>query len=476
MQIFRSLAGYSLGRADIVRRAMSKKKHDVMKKERSAFIWGEKDEEGNIICEGAVNRGVSEDIAAKIFDEMSAFSSYAFNKSHAAAYSVVAYTTAYLKCHYPDKYLAALLTSVLDDSGKIALYTEECKKLGIRVLPPNVNESVGNFVSKEGNISFGLLAVKNLGSQLIEKMTRERESGGKYTSLYDFCKRNSGRELNRRALESLIKCGAFDGLGDNRRTMIYNIDNVLSVVEEQRRFSGEGQLGLFGSDEPEEFALKKVDELPQSELYAMEKEATGLYLSGHPMKQYEGFVKNGSFASIKDIINKKYPDGSRVKVAGVLEEIKTKQLKNNNMLAFTSIEDMSGKIPVTVFQMNYTKYRSLFALGNTVIMRGKISEREDRDTELICESIELIPESAANTPVKNIKSGLYIKVPSKDSESFSKVCSSLREHHGVTPVYIVCEDTGKRLEAPEHLRASVNDELLNELYKTVGEKNVKVVN
>ena len=475
MQIFRSLAGYSLGRADIVRRAMSKKKHDVMKKERSAFIWGEKDEEGNVICEGAVNRGVSEDVAAKIFDEMSAFSSYAFNKSHAAAYSVVAYTTAYLKCHYPDKYLAALLTSVLDDSGKIALYTEECKKLGIRVLPPSVNESIGNFVSKGGNISFGLLAVKNLGSQLIERMTRERESGGSYTSLYDFCKRNSGRELNRRALESLIKCGAFDGLGDNRRTMIYNIDNVLSVVEEQRRFSGEGQLGLFGNDEPEEFALKKVDELPQSELYAMEKEATGLYLSGHPMKQYEGFVKNGSFASIKDIINKKYPDGSRVKVAGVLEEIKTKQLKNNNMLAFTSIEDMSGKIPVTVFQMNYTKYRSLFALGNTVIMRGKISEREDRDTELICESIELIPESAANMAVKNIKSGLYNKVPSQSSESFNKVCSSLREHHGVTPVYIVCEDTGKRLEAPKHLRASVTEGLLNELYETVGEKNTKFV-
>ncbi len=475
MQIFRSLAGYSLGRADIVRRAMSKKKHDVMKKERNAFIWGEKDEIGNIICEGAVNRGVSEEKAAKIFDEMSAFSSYAFNKSHAAAYAVVAYTTAYLKCHYPDRYLAALLTSVLDDSGKISLYTEECKRLAIRVLAPSVNDSVADFTAKDNNISFGLLAVKNLGSQLIEKLIRERESGGKYTSFYDFCKRNSGRELNRRALESLIKCGALDGLGDNRRTMIYNIDNVLSVVEEQRRFSGEGQLGLFGNEEPDEFNLKKVDEMPQNELYAMEKEATGLYLSGHPMKQYEGFVKNAGFTAIKDIIAKKYPDGSRVKVVGVLEEIKTKQLKNNNVLAFTSIEDMTGKIPVTVFQMNYTKYRSLFAAGNIVIMRGKISEREDRDTELICEALELIPENAANMPVKNIKSGLYIRVESKESVAFSKVCEALKSHSGHTPVYIVCEDTGKRLEAPKHLWAKVDDNLLKLLYGITGENNTKFI-
>ena len=475
MQIFRTLAGYSLGRADIVRRAMSKKKHDVMKKERTAFIYGEKDEKGNIICEGAVNRGVSEEVAAKIFDEMSAFSSYAFNKSHAAAYAVVAYTTAYLKCHYPDKYMAALLTSVLDDTNKINLYTKECKRLGIKVLPPSVNESVAHFTAKSGNVAFGLLAVKNLGSSLIDKLVKEREIGGKYSSFYDFCKRNTGREINRRALEGLIKCGALDNLGDNRRTMIYNIDTVLSVVDEQRRFMGDGQLGLFGNDEPDEFVLKKVDEMPQNELFAMEKEATGLYLSGHPMKQYENYVKSAGFAPISDVVDKKFSDGSRVRIAGVLEETKTKQLKNNNVLAFTVIEDTTGKVPVTLFQTAYARYRSVLAAGNAVIVHGKVSEREDRDTEIICESVEPIPESAAKVPPKKIKSGLYIKVKSINSEEFGKVKDILKAHSGSTSVYIVCEDTGKKLEAPEHLRVSVSDELLTALYSVTGEDRTKFI-
>lgn len=475
MQIFRTLAGYSLGRADIVRRAMSKKKHDVMKKERTAFIYGEKDEKGNVICEGAVNRGVSEEVAAKIFDEMSAFSSYAFNKSHAAAYAVVAYTTAYLKCHYPDKYMAALLTSVLDDTNKINLYTKECKRLGIRVLPPSVNESVAQFTAKDGSVSFGLLAVKNLGSSLIDKLVNEREIGGKYSSFYDFCKRNTGREINRRALEGLIKCGALDNLGDNRRTMIYNIDNVLSVVEEQRRFMGDGQLGLFGNDEPDEFVLKKVDEMPQNELFAMEKEATGLYLSGHPMNQYLNFVKNAGFTPIRDIADKKFPDGSRVRIAGVLEETKTKQLKNNNVLAFTAIEDTTGKVPVTVFQTAYARYRGVFTVGNAVIMHGKISEREDRDTEIICESVELIPDSASKVPPKKIKPGLYIKVKSINSEEFNRVKDVLKAHPGSNSVYIVCEDTGKKLEASEGLRVSADEKLLTALYSITGEDRTKFI-
>ena len=475
MQIFRTLAGYSLGRADIVRRAMSKKKHDVMKKERTAFIYGEKDENGNVVCEGAVNRGVSEEVAAKIFDEMSAFSSYAFNKSHAAAYAIVAYTTAYLKRHYPDKYMAALLTSVLDDTNKINLYTKECKRLGIKVLPPSVNESVGEFTAKEGSVSFGLLAVKNLGSSLIDKLVKEREMGGRYSSFYDFCKRNAGREINRRALEGLIKCGALDNLGDNRRTMIYNIDNVLSVVDEQRRFMGDGQFGLFGNDEPDEFALKKVDEMSENELFAMEKEATGLYLSGHPMKQYENFVKSAGFSPIRDVADKKFPDGSRVRIAGVLEETKTKQLKNNNVLAFTVIEDTTGKVSVTVFQTAYARYRSIFTAGNAVIMHGKVSEREDRDTEIICESVELIPDSAAKVPPKKIKSGLYIKVKSINSEEFEKVKEILKNHRGTTAVYIVCEDTGKKLEASEGMKVSVDDKLLTALYSVTGEDRTKFI-
>ncbi|MEE1185244.1 MAG: DNA polymerase III subunit alpha, partial [Acutalibacteraceae bacterium] len=245
MQVFRSLAGYSLGRADIVRRAMSKKKHAVMQRERQFFIHGEKDEKGNVLCEGAVARGVPESIAEKIFDDMSAFSSYAFNKSHAAAYSVVAYRTAYLKCHYPAAYFSALMTSMADNAGKVALYTADCKKMGIKILPPNVNKSEVGFTPDGENIRFGLMAIKNLGRGLIERLIEERKNG-EYTSMYDFCKRVHGRDFNRRALEGLIKGGALDGLEDNRRMMIFGIDSVLAAVDNEKRFAGDGQLSMFG--------------------------------------------------------------------------------------------------------------------------------------------------------------------------------------------------------------------------------------
>ncbi|MBQ0083575.1 MAG: DNA polymerase III subunit alpha, partial [Clostridiales bacterium] len=245
MQICVSLAGYSMGRADIVRRAMSKKKHDVMKKERSAFIYGEKDENGNIICEGAMSRGVPEEVASQIFDEMSAFASYAFNKGHAAAYGVIAYRTAYLKCHYPSVYLAALLSSVLDSAGKISQYTAEAKRLGIKLLPPSVNESFAEFTGEKGEIRYGLTALKNIGVSLIGRIIEERTQNGKYKSMYDFCSRVACRDFNRRALETLIKSGAMDGLENNRKQMIYGIESVMGAVEEKRRYSSGGQLDLF---------------------------------------------------------------------------------------------------------------------------------------------------------------------------------------------------------------------------------------
>ncbi|MBR4973075.1 MAG: DNA polymerase III subunit alpha, partial [Clostridia bacterium] len=245
MQVFRALAGYSLGRADIVRRAMAKKKHDVMRREREFFLYGEKDNDGNIITEGAISRGVSKEAAERIFDDMSSFSSYAFNKAHAAAYSFVAYRTAYLKCHYPSEYFSALMTSMMDSFSKISQYTAECKKNGIKVLPPSVNKSESGFTPDGKNIRFGLSAVKNLGVGLIEKLIAERKLNGEYTSMYDFCLRNYSREFNRKALEGLIKSGALDGLEDNRRQMLYNIEGVISAVENEKRFSGDGQLNLF---------------------------------------------------------------------------------------------------------------------------------------------------------------------------------------------------------------------------------------
>lgn len=472
MQIFRSLAGYSLGRADIVRRAMSKKKHDVLSRERTAFIYGEKDENGNIICDGAINRGVSQPVAEKLFDEISAFSSYAFNKSHAAAYALVAYRTAYLKCHYPTEYFAALLTSVLDSPGKIAQYTAECKRMGIKILPPDVNKSFENFASDGRNIRFGLLAVRNLGSNLINQLIIERENG-RYISMYDFCSRNYSRNFNRRALEGLIKSGALDGLEDNRRKMLYNIDKVLSVIEETQRFSSENQLDLFGdSNESTSFELTHIDEMPRSELLAMEKAATGMYLSGHPMNSYRNFARNARFISVGDINAKKVADGRRISTIGVLGDIKLKQLKNKNTIAYTTLEDTTGIIDVIVFSATLASYRPIMASGSVVIINGKISEREDRDPELVCESVEVVPESAQNSVQT---STLYLKIPSLNSSEFNRVCAVLASHKGDSDVIIVCEDTGKRIMAPERLKVEPGEALTNDLSGILGEENVRLV-
>jgi len=472
MQIFRSLAGYSLGRADIVRRAMSKKKHDVLARERTAFIYGEKDSEGNILCEGAVNRGVKENVAEKLFDEISAFSSYAFNKSHAAAYALVAYRTAYLKCHYTSQYFAALLTSVIDSAGKIALYTSECKRMGIRILPPSVNESYENFTAKGGAIRFGLLAVRNLGHTLIDQLINER-SAGKYTSMYDFCNRNYNRNFNRRALEGLIKSGAMDSLEDNRRKMIYNIDKVLSVVEDSHRFSSENQLDLFGnSNESQSFALADIEEMPFAELLAMEKAATGLYLSGHPMNNYLRFAKSARFTPISDIITKKVGDGRRVSVVGVLGDIKLKQLKNKNTIAYTTLEDTNASIDVIVFSATIAKYRQIMTAGSVLIIHGKVSEREDRESELICEAVEQVPDSAVEVYKKTT---LYLKIDSLSSPQFERVCNVLSRFKGDSGVIMVCSDTNKRIMAPERLNVAPEQTLLDELYQILGENNVKLV-
>ncbi len=477
MQVFRTLAGYSLGRADIVRRAMSKKKHDIMKKERQAFIYGEKDENGNVLCEGAVNRGVLEAVAQKIFDDMSAFSSYAFNKSHAAAYAVVAYKTAYLKCHYPKEYLAALLTSVLDSAAKISQYTAECKRMGITVMPPSVNESLESFTPVKDGIRFGLLAVKNLGRGVIENLIVEREKNGRYTSMYDFCKRNYSREFNRRALEGLIKSGALDELEQNRKKMIFGIDSVLSVVSEENRFAGVGQLDLFGEGTGKsDFKLPDCEDFPKMQLLIAEKEATGLYLSGHPMQFYKGFVSQGNYATIKDILNKKYSDGARVKLVGVLGSVKTKQLKNNNMLVFTTLEDITGSIEVTTFGSTYALYRPLFFEGNVVVLSGRISEREERATEITCDKLEQVPDSATEIPVKKqVKSGLYLKVPSITSPVFERVKELLLQNKGTIEVTVVCNDTNKRFKAPDNMRVNGADNLISQLYELLGQENVKLV-
>lgn len=472
MQIFRSLSGFSLGRADIVRRAMSKKKRDIMEREGKAFIYGETDENGNIICDGAIRRGVSEKAAKEIFDDISSFASYAFNKSHAACYAMVAYRTAYLKCHYPAEYFAALLTSVLDNAGKISEYAVECQRLGIKILPPHINVSGLQFTVDNGNIRFGLLAIKNLGQGLIEALIAERQREGKYTSLYDFCSRLHKSQLNRRALEGLIKAGALDGLEQNRCSMLRAIDIVINQVEREQKYSAGGQMNLFGDEQNNDYILPVVDELPRADLLAFEKESSGLYLSGHPLDDYSSVYENNAFTKSSDIIGGKLPDGSRVKYFAIISDFKIVLTKSNQQIVTIFAEDKYSVINCILFSKTYSEYRHLITKGNIVVIHGKISAREDRNAEIICDIIESVNSAVLSAKNRsNVKSGLYIKVDTIDSPMFAKVKSILSRYNGNYPVYIVTAD-GKRFAAPNNLCITPSDELINVLSDCVGKNNV----
>ena len=467
MQVFRALAGYSLGRADIVRRAMAKKKHAVMQKEKETFI------------KGCVANGLGELEAEKLFADMSSFSSYAFNKAHACAYSFVAYRTAYLKCHYPAEYFSSLMTSMMDSETKLSLYTAECKKSGIKILPPSVNGSESGFTPDGSTIRFGLMAIKNLGLGIIEKIITERERNGEYTSLYDFCLRNYSREFNRRALEGLIKSGALDCLCNNRRQMLYNMEGLLTAVENERKYSGQGQLDLFDEmGTSAQFVMEQVPEMSRDMKLEFEKEATGLYLSGHPMDDYKGFLKNANLQSIADIQSGKYPDGKRVTIAGVISGIKVRQLKNNNLLCTLKIEDFNSSVNVTVFGNAYEMYKPILTANKPVIMVGRISEHEDRELEIVFEKCEAISEEHKNTTSvqPKYKSGLYLKINNTDTPEFLKVKEILGKYKGNSPVYIICTDTNKKLEAPKSLYINYCKAIEEELAALLGEANIKYVN
>ncbi len=477
MQIFRTLAGYSLGRADIVRRAMSKKKHEVMQSEREVFIFGQKDEKGNIICKGAVNNGVSRETAEKIFDEMSAFSSYAFNKSHAAAYSFVSYQTAYLKCHYPKEYMAALMTSMQEDTDKIAFYTSEAARLGIRVLPPHVNESYENFTPTKDGIRFGLLAIKNLGEGLVKNLIANREQQGSYTSMYDFCERNSGRDFNRRALEGLIKSGAMDGLEVNRRTMLYGAEAVLSTVGEQRKYYGSGQLDLFSDDiGGSEFSLTAMEEMAADIRLSMEKEATGLYLSGHPLEEYRGYAAKMKSVTVADVLAGRYEDSEKVKLVVIVNSVRVRTTKNDSMMANIVAEDMTGTVSITAFARAYSESRHIITAGAKLLVMGKIQEREDRPYEILADSFISVTPDNANLPLpeKKVKEGLYIRIKTAGNTELEDIKAILSEYNGDIPVYIV-DSLGKRLLAPRELWISPVGELIEKLEEKFEKNNIKLV-
>ncbi len=477
MQICRSLAGYSFGRADIVRRAMSKKKHDVMEKERNAFIYGETDKDGNVLCEGAIKRGVPEHVAKEIFDDMSAFASYAFNKGHAAAYGVIAYRTAYLKCHYPADYMAALFSSMLDGTGKISQYNAECKRLGLKILPPDVNRSFALFHGENNEIRFGLCALKNIGMGLIEKIIAERESGGEYKSMYDFCLRNASRDFNRRALETLIKSGAMDSLENSRKQMLYSIDTVLSAVDNEKRYRVAGQINLFdnaGVDNQNTLILPEIAEMPRAELLRLEKEATGIYLSGHPVENYETFARRIGAAKTEDILCGVYKDGQRVTLVALIENVKPKMLKSGQILCSASAEDLYGNIDLTIFNAAYTLYKPLLTENNILLISGKISEREDKPTEIICDGVSVIDEYKLASFSKRAKK-VYIKVPSINSAEVTKIKALLLSHKGDTPVILFCADTCKQFAVPDNMKIDDKSGIIEKISKIVGNSNIKTV-
>ena len=508
MEIVRKLAGYSYGRADLVRRAMSKKKLDVMAQEREYFVHGKFDEDGNLELPGAVRNGVPENIANEIFDEMSSFASYAFNKSHAAAYATVAYRTAYLKCHFPGEYMAAQLSSVLDNTDKVIEYIGECQKMGLKVLGPDVNKSESGFIWDGEGVRFGLLAVKNLGRGIIRDIVSERQMNGKYKGFTDFCKRAYGRELNKRTLESLIKCGALDSFSVNRRQMLSGYESILSSIDAEKKANVSGQMSLFGGFEEqhdEEDNLPRVSEYSLRELLNMEKETTGLYLSGHPMNEYNDVLEKIGASKVLDIKKIGADDGEkRVRLCGIVLSKKMKTTKSNDVMAFVTLEDTTGSLEALVFPRILQESSGIINVNEAVVVEARVSSREDEETKLVAEKFLTVEEaqripfapnfgyqrksapvqqkeepapvnSPAPAPQKSSVSGLFIRVPSEDSAEYKKAMDFLAVFEGLTPLYIHFADTKKTVKAPMKLwvdTAVENGYVPKRLAKIIGEENV----
>jgi len=463
MQVFRELAGYTYGRADIVRRAMSKKKADVLEKERGAFV------------EGCSQKGISEQIASSIFDEMGSFASYAFNKSHAAAYAFVSYYTAYLKCHYPKEYMAALLTSFLDSSSRVAIHINECQRLGINVLPPHVNKSENNFRVEGENLRFGLLAVKNIGRKFIDNIVQERQQDGDFTSFYDFCSRMHGKDFNKRALESLIKCGAMDELGYNRAQMLSGFVLVLDELDRSEKNKMEGQLGFFdlGIEEKAEGPkLPDIGELDMPELLKMEKETTGLYISGHPVNSYKDLYKKLNIQKISDITeesdadNYPYADGQSVNLMGIISSISIKPTKKgNSTMAFISLDDIYGSIEAVVFPKIFETSSNIIKEDKIIFLKGKISLKEDEVPKIICDRIDTIENVASSGK-------LYIKLKNENDILWEKAREILAQNNGKTPVTLYFEDTGKYVAPKNEILVNADEALVLKLRQFLGDKNV----
>ena len=482
IEIFRRLAGFSLGQADNIRRAMSKKKHAVIDAERKAFISG--DSARNI--PGCVANGIPEATANAIYDEILDFASYAFNKAHAVCYAVVAYRTAYMKRHYPQEYMAALLTSVLDSSTKVAEYIAECREMHIRLLPPDVNESDAWFTVVGRDIRFGLVAVKNIGEKFILQLMAERSANGPFKSLEDFCRRMSGKELNRRAIESLIRAGAFDSTGVKRRAMLMMLDAVLDSVADDGRKNISGQFDLFGDGQDAisaQVAVPDVQEFTRAELMSMERETTGLYLTGHPMDEYRDAARQAGAVNIGAILSdfsgdgapQRFADEQMVTVAGIISSRRTRTTRNGTLMAYIQLEDDTGSMELLCFQRVLDTCGGYIADNAAVIVRGRISVRDEKEPQIVVESIrpisDAVDSAAMHAQAKKGPAKLWVRLLGQSARVMRRIELLLEMFPGEDRLILYFTDTQKRLGA----NCVIHPALVEELEQLAGADNVKVV-
>ena len=476
MQIVRDLAGYSLGRSDLLRRAMSKKKAAVMEKERKIFIYG--DEETGV--PGCIKNGIDEQTANKIYDEMIDFAKYAFNKSHAAAYAVVSYQTAWLKYYFPVEYMAALMTSVIDNPSKVSEYIYACRQMNIKILPPDINKGEANFSVDGGDIRYGLAAIKSIGRPVIKAIVEDREELGLFQNLEDFITRLSAKNiLNKRTIENLIKAGALDTLGGTRKQFMSIYVQIVDHVTQEKKNSMVGQMTLFdlvSEDQKEEFQIRMPDvgEYSKETLLAFEKEVLGIYVSGHPLEAYEEKWKKSISATTADFQldeetgHTKVHDGAKEIIGGMITEKTIKHTKTNQMMAFITIEDLLGTVEVVVFPRDYEKNRDYLEADSKVFVRGRVSEEDDKPSKLICEKI---------IPFEQTKKELWIQFPDKETflDQEQIVYGYLADSDGNDEVVIYCakERVVKRL--PKNRNIGINEQILSRLMNHFGEKRVKVV-
>ena len=478
IEIFRSLGGYTMGQADNIRRAISKKKMKVIEAERKVFVYG--DPEQNI--PGCIGHGIAEAVAQSIYDEIVDFANYAFNKAHAVCYAVVSYQTAYLKCHYPRQYMAALMTSVLDSAGKIAGYIAECKELGIAVLPPDLNHSEDHFTVEGNAIRFGLGAVKNVGRGLIRTMVKKREEGGPFQSLEDFIQRMGEGELNKRAVENFIKCGAADCFGNHRSELLAVYDSMMDSIADSRKKNLEGQMGLFGMLEENDAAARipipKLNEMRKPELLALERETMGIYISGHPMDDYRESLKNTHVMRIGSLLDEDahFEDDQIVSVAGIVQSLKMKTTRNNSVMAYLTVEDDTGAMEMLAFSNVLSQYGGYLKEGAAVVITGRLSLRDDKEPQIVVNRARPISDYAENpdrepAPKAPPRKGtLYLRLPGEEGRLYPKIRAIVNMFPGENGVVLYFADTGARRGA----RAALAEPMLRELKKQLGDGNVVV--